>query len=277
MNEKIGQLNQALSTAVLRVMKALARVLLRHGVPFQVFEELAKRAYVEVAQREFAIPGRKQTSSRVAVITGLTRKDIQRLSDAVPLTDQDSIDRHNRAARVIAGWVRDPAFQDSGSEPLELAFDGTDPNFAELVRRYSGDMPPRAVLDELLRVGSVQRLDNGKLKLNSRVYIPQASDAQKLLILGTDVADLIYTIDHNLMQHANGPRLQRKVMYDNLPHESMEEIRALCRTRAQTLIEDLDVQISRHDRDANAQVHGTGRARAGVGIYYFEDDLNGTQ
>jgi hypothetical protein len=177
---------------------------------------------------------------------------------------------------VVAGWVRDTAFHDPAGQPLELAFDGAANSFAELVRRYSGDMPPRAVLDELLCVGSVQRADNGTLRLNSRVYIPQASDAQKLLILGTDVADLIYTIDHNLSPQNEAPRLQRKVMYDNLPLDAMNQIRGLCRTQAQALIENLDGQLSAHDRDANAQVRGSGRMRAGVGVYYFEEDLGGT-
>jgi hypothetical protein len=215
----------------------------------------------------------------VAVITGLTRKDIQRLSDATPLTDQDSIERHNRAARVVAGWVRDTAFHDPAGQPLELAFDGAANSFADLVRRYSDDMPPRAVLDELLRVGSVQHAACGQR--HSAIELPrlhpQASDAQKLLILGTDVADLIYTIDHNLSPQNEAPRLQRKVMYDNLPLEAMDQIRGLCRTQAQALIENLDGQLSAHDRDANAQARGSGRMRAGVGVYYFEEDLGGTR
>ena len=38
-----------------------------------------------------------------------------------------------------------------------------------------------------------------------------------LHILGTDVASLVETIDHNLQHGAADPRFQRKVMYDNLP------------------------------------------------------------
>ena len=71
----------ALNRAVLRVLRALIRVLVRHGVALPAFVELAKRAYVDVALNDFAIPGRKPSVSRAAPLTGLTRKETQRMVD----------------------------------------------------------------------------------------------------------------------------------------------------------------------------------------------------
>jgi hypothetical protein len=269
----INRLNEALSRSVLRVLHALARVLLRHGMPLAAFVELAKRAYVNVALRDFAIPGRKPSVSRASLLTGLTRKEVQRLVDIVETSDADSIAPHNRAARVVAGWVRDAEFHGVDGQPRELALDEGHASFAELVRRYSGDVPPRAVLDELLRVGTVERESDGRIKLLSRVYIPRSSDIGKLAILGTDVSYLIDTIDHNLTDGIEAPRFQRKVMYDNLPAEAMDEFRALSARQAQELIELLDAWLARHDRDANLNVRGSGRMRAGVGIFCFEENL----
>lgn len=258
---------------MLRILRALARLMLRHGMPWQAFDDLARRAFVDVALRDFAIPGRKPSVSRASLLTGLTRKEVQRLNGLEGAGEGETAAAHNRAARVVAGWVRDAEFHDAAGEPAALPVDDSPASFASLVRRYSGDVPPRAVLDELLRVGTVERNANGSIVLLARVYIPRTSDIGKLNILGTDVSWLIDTIEHNL-QADSAPRFQRKVMYDNLPREAMDEFRALSARHSQELIELLDGWLARHDRDANPAARGTGRMRAGVGIFCFEQDLS---
>jgi hypothetical protein len=265
-------INRALMSAVFRILKTLIRLLLRHGVPFQAFSDMAKRAYVEVARDDFGIPDRKPTTSRIAVLTGLTRKEIQKLLESALQPDSETAERYNRAARVVSGWIRDRDFSGVDAQPSSLDLDGAKGTFADLVRRYSGDMPPRAVLDELLRVGAVEKLGDGRVKLVARAYIPRSSDSDMLAILGSDVADLIGSIDHNL-QHTDDPRFQRKVMYDNLSREGVAKFRDLSAARAQGLIEYLDSWLSQHDRDVNPTVDGTGRMRAGLGIFYFEENL----
>jgi hypothetical protein len=262
----------ALQRAVLRVMRALARVLIRHGLALPAFVELAKRAWVEVALSDFAIPGRKPSVSRASLLTGLTRKDVQRLVDARDAEAPVALDEH-RAARVIAGWIRDPEFAEPDGSPRPLVFDGETPSFSELVRRHGGDVPPRAVLDELLQVGNVDREADGRIRLLTRFYLARASDAAGLEILGTDVGWLITAIDHNL-QRREPAWFQRKVTYDNLPVEAIDAFRALSARQSQELIELLDAWLARHDRDATPTVEGTGRMRAGVGVFYFEEDLS---
>jgi hypothetical protein len=267
------QTENVLAAAVFRALRVLARILLRYGVSFQAFSDLAKRAYLESARDDFAIPGRKPTISRIAVLTGLSRKEIQRLIDTEAASDAEALERYNRAARVVAGWVRDHDFRDQDGQPRTLSLEGDDLSFAELVRRYSGDIPPRAVLDELLRVGTVERDESGGVRLLAHAYIPRRSDSDKLAILGTDVSELVDTIDHNLGE-ADAPRFQRKVMYDNLPIEAAEKFRELSAARAQGLMEYLDSWLSQHDRDVNPASKGEGRMRAGIGIYYFEENLD---
>jgi len=247
---------------------------------FKAFLDIAKHAYVEVASTEFRIPGKKQSISRIALLSGLTRKEVQRLLDAPAANDKDSEagERYNRAARVVAGWVRDTAFSDADGNPKVLALqdDGTEDraSFAELARRFSGDIPFRAVLDELLRVGVVEKLDDGNIRLKTRAYIPESGDTDKLNILGTDVSDLVATIDHNLQHGAADPFFQRKVMYDNIPVEALQEFRRLSGAQAQALLERLDKWLSQHDRDTHPETTGTGRMRTGIGIYYFEEKMS---
>jgi hypothetical protein len=262
-----------LAAAVLRLLRPLVRILLRNGVTYGAFADLTKRVYVEVADREFALPGRKQSVSRVSVITGLSRKEVSRVQQEQAPDDSAVSHQYNRAARVISGWNEDAAFCDGSGTPLVLPFDGSTPNFGELVKRYSGDMPARAVLDELLRVGAVEQNRDGGLRLLARAYVPLGDEAGKLNILGTDVSHLIHTIDHNLQGAGDGPRFQRKVAYDNLPSEALPQLRELSAEKSQALLEELNRWLRRHDRDTNPGSGGTGRKRAGIGIYYFEEDV----
>jgi hypothetical protein len=254
----------ALNAAIARLLRPLFRILLRRGVPFGAFEELAKRAYVDLALAEFGIPGKKPSVSRVSILSGLTRKDVQRLVSEPPEARDEAVARHNRAARVITGWIRDADFL------------GADSGFAALVKRHSGDMPPRAMLDELVRVGAVVRLADGRVELRSRAYLPQRSSAEKLRILGSDVADLITTIDHNLEQGDDDPRFQRKVMYDSIPLDAVPAFRKLSAARAQALLEQLDRWLAERDSDDAPEAPPAPRVRIGLGIYYFEEPLAST-
>ena len=260
-----------LSAAVLRLLRPLVRILLRNGVSYSTFADFAKWVFVDVASKEFGIKGRKQTTSRVSVITGLSRKEVLRVRRLPKPDDRETAEKYNRAARVIAAWRRNRKFLDAEGQPAPLPMTGSDVSFSELVKRFSGDVPVRATLDELIRVGAVKQLEDGRICLLTRTYVPAHSDADKLHILGTDVALLVSTIDHNLNPDQIGPFYQRKVAYDNLPDEVLPEFRKHSAKKAQLYLENLDRWLSKHDRDDTPQVKGSGRNQAGIGIYYFEE------
>jgi hypothetical protein len=266
------KIKHALFSAITKLLRPLVRILLRNGVPFRTFADLAKWIYVDVAMKEFGIQGRKQTDSRVSIITGLSRKEVRRLKTLEQLSDAEAIDRYNRAARVITGWIRDRRFTDARGNPRALNFEKGRANFSDLVKSFSGDVPARAVLDELMSVGTVEFLEDGKIKLLSRAYIPLSDEPAFLSILGTDVAHLIKTIDHNMVEKDGQPFFQRKVSYDNLPIEAIPQLRRMSAGLSQKLLERMDRWLSAHDRDANPATKGRGRMRAGLGIYYFEED-----
>jgi hypothetical protein len=272
--DAVNQSHRAIERAVLRLLRPVARLLLRHGISFSGFEALAKQAYVQAAQQDFALPGKKPSVSRASILTGLTRKDVQRLLSEAPPAAEESAGRLNRAVRVMGGWSRDPDFLGRDGQPRPLLVDGSEsaggePGFAALVRRHGADVPARAVLDELLRVGAVQRRPDGRVEPAARGYVPQQSAVDKLHMLGTDVADLVETIDHNLQHGSTDPRFQRKVMYRHLDPAQLPAFRALSTAQAQALLETLDRWLAEHA--AAPPPDGAPPARAGLGIYYFED------
>lgn len=274
MSRDVGQTVQA---AVARLLKPLVRVLLRYGVPFGAFIDIAKVVYVDLAMTEFAASGRKPSISRASVITGLSRKEILRVRRLPGHSDAETVAGYNRATRVMSGWLRDGEFSGKPGVPAALPMEGGQGTFTKLVRKYSGDVPPRAILDELLQAGAVERDEAGNIRMLARGYVPSRGEGEKLGILGADVARLIETIDHNLQAPAGGSRLQLKVAYDNLPREPLRRFRSRSARQARSLLERFDKEMSALDRDTNPDAGGTGRMHAGVSIYYFEEDLSGEE
>lgn len=263
--------SKAISTAICTLLRPLVRILLRHNIPFPTFVELAKWVYVDVAGQDFAISGKKQSVSRVALLTGLTRKEVLRLNRQSSPIDQAALERHNRATRVISGWVRDPAFHLAGGEPAPLHLGDGSPSFTELTRAHSGDIPSRAVLDELLRLGVVRLTDDGYVALVSRANIPAQGLEDKLTILGTDTADLITTIDHNIhCPVGDAPNFQRKVCYYSFQASDIPAFKQLVAAKAQPLLEEFDNWLAEHEQAASTPDQP--RRRVGVSIFYFDSE-----
>lgn len=261
-----------LQKAILCVLRPLIRILLRNNIPFGAFSEMARQAYVEVATNDFKVEGRKQSNSRISTITGLSRKEVKRLQDLEETSDSRLTEKYNRAARVVYGWVHDDDYQNKKGVSKILSFDQGDYCFTALVKEFSGDVPPRAILDELERVGVVEIDDKGMIHLLSRAYIPAAGINEKIQYLGTDVSALLNTMDRNIYEDTKPKFFQRKVYYDNLPVEVIEELKKLIAENSQQLLEKVDIAMAKHDRDVNPESKGSGRKAIGVGVYYFENN-----
>jgi hypothetical protein len=262
----------AVLAAIVKILRPVTRLLLRYGVAYGEFCDLAKWVFVDVAAKEFGVPRRKQSNSRVSIITGLSRKEVLRLRTVPEPSDESAVERYNRAARVISAWVRDARFCDEAGNPSILALDGADNSFAELVRLFGGDVPPRAVLDELNRVGAVERVDRDQVRLLTRAYVPSAREGEldKLAILGTDVAALVSTIDHNLQAGPGEAYFQRKVSYEGMTATVVPELREESAARAQALLEELDELYADKLRRPGGEA---GRKRILMGAYYWEEEM----
>lgn len=261
---------QVIYAAILKLLRPLVRLLLKRGISYNTFVSLAKWVFYDVAEKELTIEGRKQTQSRISVITGFSRKEVKRLSEmAAPSTKQQG-EQYNRAARVISGWRKDADYVDGAGRPLVVPITGDGATFEHLVKRFSGDMPYRAVLDELTRLGALKRESENCVRLVQDAFTPTNDEAIKFHILGTDVGSLIATIDHNIDPRAQPPFFQRKVLYDNLPEEILADFRRMSGQQAQKFLDNMDRYLAINDRDLNPEIRGTGRYIAGIGLYYFQ-------
>lgn len=163
---------------VKRLLTELAVVLLQAGITPKHFGELAKQAFVQAAGTLSKFRNGKINRSRVAVMTGLSRVEVKRLlsgqSSMSPVPAQQS-----RGERVISGWMSDRRFLDARGRPQRLPIAGARVSFKSLVREFGGDVPHRAVLEELRRLRVVRQVGN-RLELDAHRQLPSGHAATSL-------------------------------------------------------------------------------------------------
>ena len=263
MTEERLTIESRLIRAARRVLRPLVRILLRNGITALTAQELIRKTYVDVAFEEFAPQGGKQTLANVSVQTGLNRKEVARLRKLEQIQDDDTGSR-TRAGRVVAGWLTDPEFQSGAGFPLDLAFSGETPSFSDLVKKYSGDMYPSPLRDELLRTGAVKEV-HGRLQMTSRGYVPATDEGTKIDILGTDTAEFVATIDHNV-QGEQKPLLQYKVLAERLPEDQLEAFNEYSRRVSMGAVDEIRRWLIEHEGDAESEASVPSYV-AGIGVY----------
>jgi len=263
-----------LLAAYSKLLRPLVRILLRHGVTYAEFSEVVKTGFVTVAAQEFRVPGKKMSKARIAIVTGLTRKEVHRLSiiDEERPTPKTNL---SRITRVLSGWHTDPEYTGPYGMPLEVRYDSDVPNdstFVRLVQQYSGDMTPRAMLDELLRVGAVVETDQNWFKVVRREYLPEVLAPDFLERLGRGVHDFIHTHEENMQKTStNVARFERTVRPDaGLDQRHLAAFDAYIRVKCQELLEEIDNWLSKFEPPDPKK--GDKVIQTGVGIYHYVVD-----
>jgi hypothetical protein len=273
-------LREELRKAYRRLLNPLVRILIRNGVTATETAELIRQVFVDAAtSSEFQFPGRRLSDTRVAILTGLSRKEVHRLRNE---KDGNRAGTNlSRVSRVIAGWNQDPDYTGPYGLPLAIPFEDDPkvdaPSFTELVRRHSGDMAPRAMLDELLRIGLAELDDDGLIRNTGRTYIPSKLDPAAVERLGKIVARLADTLDfNNQVADASQGRFERDVVTDiGLTEEQYTQFNVYLRAKCQQLLETVDNWLAMQEGRIGAHKRPERLPRkkqiTGIGVYHFLD------
>lgn len=261
-----------LLAAYSKLLGPLTRILLRNGVTYGEFSEVVKTSFVTVAAQDFRVPGKKMSKARIAIVTGLTRKEVQRLSSTDQQERFNLKTNLNRITRVLSGWHTDPDYTGPYGMPLEVRYDSNMPKdvtFVRLVQQYSGDMTPRAMLDELLRVGAVVETDNSWFKVLKRTYVPDALAPDALERLGRGVRDYVATMDVNMLKTEPGTGLFERFVVPEfgLKESDLPDFNEYVRWRCQGLLEEIDNWLSKK-KPPNIEM-GEKAIKTGVGVFHF--------
>jgi hypothetical protein len=251
--------------------------------------DLVRRAYVDAATtEEFRLRGRRISDTRIAILTGLSRKEVHKLRSEPEETE--SVSNLSRIGRLIAAWNQDPDFTGPYGLPLGIPFEdqpGSEaPSFKELVRRHSGDMSPRAMLDELLRTGLAHIDEDGLIRSSGRTYIPSKLDPAAIERLGKIVGRLANTLDfNNQVDDPDLGRYERVVITDiGLNEDQYRQFNVYLRAKCQQLLETIDNWLATQEGRLSAYSEPERlpkkKLMTGIGVFHFLDDdldeLDGT-
>lgn len=268
------QIRRTQTKLLTTVLRPIVGILLRAGIPFQTFSSAVRRLYVDVARDEFGIRGRKTNVSRVAMLTGLSRTMVRAALDeansekGLSQSDEDpGLDSLRHLSRILLGWYVDARFTDAEGQPLAIPLEGRngEVGFDTLYSEYSGKLAPSsAMLKELLEVGAVEALPDGRLIARSRQYIPRKTDAYNLERICQVVGDLAASGSHNLHRKSSQEsRFERIATNQNVPASMEAEFHAFLEREGQQFLERVDNWLTR----AESVARGEPTKRVGVGVF----------
>jgi hypothetical protein len=268
-------------SATWQMMEPIIGILLRNGVTHKELSLLCKQLYIKIATEEFGIRGRPTNLSRVAMMTGIDRKEASRIKDNLKQdnTAKTSEQHQDSLNRILSAWYQDKDFIDEQGQPKLITVDESEICFHLLVRRYGGDLPASAVLKELKRVGIVEEIQ-GKLRVLGRYFIVDPTDAAALLRAGNVIQDIAKALEHNLYKantQKNLPkRFERRASNPHMPVQTIAEFRAFVESEGQAFLERVDAWLSAHETSSSNQDSTQIKMRLGVGAYLIENQIEPT-
>jgi len=272
----------ALLAAFRHVFQPLVRLALRNGISYEEFCAGLRRVFVETVREDFKIPGQEMTRSRIAILTGLTRPDVQRAEEEIARGIGDELIVIGLIGKLIEGWTTDGDFTGPYGIPLELKNEEGECTFPALVKRYGGKMSPGAMLRELKRVGVVQEIKGTKIRLLSRSYIAGRFKPEAIDRMGQALGDLADTLEHNLDPLRHGPpRFERRVYTpDGVDAQTLFRFRTEVKEAGQDFLEKLDNWLSEKEQEEERRIElklldpeqrdKNKVAKVGVGVFLFE-------
>lgn len=265
------KLKQSVLNAFLLVMRPIVKILLRYGIGFKEFSEIVKMAFVDVSTVEFGVRGRPTNISRVAVMTGLTRKEVRRVRTKLEEGDEKVGVKSTPITEVIHRWHSDERFLDVSGRPAHLPFAGGDVSFSALVKMYGGDVPAGAMRTELKRIGCVEESENGTLKVVRRSVIPVDHTDNLITSLVHGAYPLFCTIVENSKIKSEPTGLAQFSAHSTIIRKSdLKRLRRISYDRLSDLAESFDDLFMAFEVSDDADAKDE-KSTVAIGLYYFEE------
>lgn len=239
---------------VRRLVGALARFCLRHALKVQEVEACFREEFMAAAKRVIEERGEEVSLSRLSVMTGLTRREVQRIKNSPLKADATP----GLITKVIGHWQSDRRFVDKERAPRVLTFGSEESDFNKLVTQVSKDLNPAAVLFELERVKAVERTDAG-LKLAVQIYRPRGDVETGFSVLKQDIEDLIGCVEENVFQRPDIGALHLRTVYDRVRPEAATELKSWLLKEGNALHARAREKLSQFDQDVNPDPSFTGK------------------
>ncbi len=263
-----------LLAAFRHLLRPLVRIAIRNGVTFPAFAGALRDAYIKVASAELIAARGTPSADAISLMTEIDGSEVAEVLEAPDVVELgDSARRMNSVARVLLGWhtdrdyigpyglVRDLAFAAAETQPKKDVS-----GFVDLSRQYCPDIPPKVVLDELIRTGCVQDLGNGFYRALTRLYVPQQLSAESIRRLAQVVHNVTETLEVNLRRSVRGTgRIERTIYADyGLRPEDLAAFDKYVRERGQLFADDIDNWLSDRSQEGHPDA-----VQTGIGFYHY--------
>ena len=273
----------ALVKALRQALRPLLRVMLARGITLPYLTELIKSLLVEVAERDFRLDKKPVTDSRVSLLTGVHRKDVNRLRSGNDSADHD-VERPppvvSLGAQLVAQWLGNTQFVNAEGQPLPLprnVSEGGPQSFEALVAGINSDIRSRVVLDEWLRLGVVTIDDQRRVCLNTQAFVPTRGFDEKAFYFGHNLHDHAAAAAHNLLGQ-EPPFLERSLHFNGLSAGAVAELAAQSKKLGmQALVAVNKAAMAREAREAHEEGAPAAAAvaeplqRMTFGIYFYTE------
>ena len=255
--------------AVLRALKPAARLLLQNGVSYGAFATALKRVFLDAAQDELQARGMARTDSALTLLSGVHRRDVRTLLRA-PQPEAPARAPLSMASEVVLRWLNARPWLGDDDQPRVLVRGTAPDGFDALVASVSSDIRPRAVLDELKRLGVVDEGEAG-LTLQVTSFAPRAGFEELSWLFADNLHDHIAAAARNLQGQSNF--LEQSVHVDALTDASAAELqRAAVAQWKQVFRAYMALAQQRFDADAAEAPPEARVRRARFGVYFLIDD-----
>ena len=263
--------------ALLVALRPIARALLRAGIGFREFAEISKTAFVDIATKDYGLRGRPTNISRVAVMTGLTRKEVRRIRDKSAAGDATIVVRSTPMGVILHRWYSEQEYLTKDGVPRVLDFDGGDGSFSDLVRKFGGDIPPGAMRTELKRINAIEETEDRRLKVLKRNV--SGLDVHDKLITG--LAMVVYpaalALAHNTQTRSDGDTwVHRSTATKHVRENDLARIRRISSDRLAEFVESIDDLFVAYETLYESDGSNTSSRAIGIGVFYFEEDKSET-
>lgn len=269
--------------AVLSVFAALVQPLMRvafeYGISAGEIAGVVRRVYIQSLEARLREQKRPTTDARLAVVAGLAKSDVSALREASRLGAPHSLRSAvglDQVGNLLTVWHTQPGFSGAYGLALELDLEPTPGSprrsLHELIEAACPGVDAEALLDELVKTGSVEVIDGTTVRCLSRAYVPQGGDVKRIERMGRFLASVAASFVHNVLRLNTEPvYFERSVHSDEpLTESGRDKFLALTGERAQELLAELDTFLTR----LAASERSESGKRYGVGIYFFEDQAS---
>lgn len=267
-------IRDAALSALELILDQLLDLMFDIGISVQEFNYLVRSRAVHVASRRLARDGGRHSKSRIAIITGLPRSEVTRLSK-IANSRQRTRSGQQPARRTLTGWFNDPRFLNSDGEPAVLPIFGKRRSFENLVSKYGAGIPVRAMLDELIQIGAIEHLADQRVSTKTRVPISVGLTPSAIEAAGEHCKDLLGTLIQNI-RRINRPMFEATSLISDASPNMLPIIRREIAEQGTNLINATSSILKRSQGRAKKGTPNRDGRRVGVTVYYFEDSTGAT-